>query len=43
VQVAIQGDQVRVSAKKKDDLQVVMKLLRERDLGIAIQFTNFRD
>jgi len=43
VQVAIQGDQVRVSAKKKDDLQAVMKLLRERDLGIAIQFTNFRD
>ena len=43
VQVAIQGDQVRVSGKKKDDLQAVMKLLRERDLGIAIQFVNFRD
>ena len=43
VQVAIQGDQVRVSGKKKDELQAVMKLLRERDLGIAMQFTNYRD
>ena len=43
VQVAIQGDQLRVTAKKRDDLQAVMKLLRERDLGIAMQFTNFRE
>jgi len=43
VQVAIQGDQVRVSGKKKDELQTVMKLLRERELGIAMQFTNYRD
>lgn len=43
VQVAIQGDQLRVTGKKRDDLQAIMKLLRERDLGIAIQFTNFRD
>jgi hypothetical protein len=43
VQVAIQADQVRVSGKSKDDLQAVMRLLRERDLGIAIQFTNLRD
>jgi uncharacterized protein YajQ (UPF0234 family) len=43
VQVAIQGDQLRVTGKKKDDLQAVVKLLRERDLGIAMQFTNFRD
>ena len=43
VQVAIQGDQLRVSGKKKDELQAVMKLLRERDLGIAVQFTNFHD
>lgn len=43
IQVAIQGDQVRVSGKKRDDLQAVMALLRERDLGIALQFTNFRD
>jgi len=43
VQVAIQGDQLRVSGKKKDELQAVMRLLRERDLGIAVQFTNFHD
>ncbi len=43
VQVAVQGDQVRVSGKKRDDLQAVMNVLRQRDLGIAMQFTNFRD
>ena len=43
VQVAIQGDQLRVTGKKRDDLQAIMKLFRERDLGIAVQFTNFRD
>ena len=43
VQAAIQGDQVRVSGKKRDELQAVMKLLRDRDLGIAMQFVNFRD
>jgi uncharacterized protein YajQ (UPF0234 family) len=43
VQVAIQGDQVRVTGKKRDDLQAVMQLLRGRDLGIAMQFVNFRD
>jgi uncharacterized protein YajQ (UPF0234 family) len=43
VQVAIQGDQLRVTGKKRDDLQAVMQLLRGRDLGIAVQFTNFRD
>jgi cyclic-di-GMP-binding protein len=43
LQVAIQGDQVRVSGKKKDELQAIAKLLRERDLGIAVQFANFRD
>ena len=43
VQVAIQGDQVRVTGKKRDDLQAVIRLLREQDLGIALQFTNFRD
>jgi uncharacterized protein YajQ (UPF0234 family) len=43
VQVAIQGDQVRVSGKSKDDLQAVVHLLRERDLGIAMQFSNLRD
>ena len=43
VQAAIQGDQVRVSGKKKDDLQHVISLLREQELGMPIQFVNFRD
>ncbi|MGA7990587.1 MAG: YajQ family cyclic di-GMP-binding protein [Thermoanaerobaculia bacterium] len=42
VQVAIQGEQLRVSGKKKDDLQAVMALLRGADFGIPLQFTNFR-
>jgi hypothetical protein len=42
VQPAIQGDQLRVSGKNKDDLQAVMQLLRETDLGIDMQFTNRR-
>lgn len=42
VQVSIQEDQVRVSGKNRDDLQKVIALLRERDLGIALQFTNYR-
>ena len=43
IQVAIQGDQVRVTGKKKDDLQAVVQRLRAEDLGIAMQFVNFRD
>lgn len=43
VQSQTQGDQVRVSGKKRDDLQAVIQALRERDLGIPLQFTNFRD
>jgi uncharacterized protein YajQ (UPF0234 family) len=42
VQAAIQGDQLRVSGKSKDDLQSVMRVLRETDLGIDMQFTNRR-
>ena len=42
VQASIQGDQVRVSGKNKDDLQTVMRMLRETDLGIDMQFTNYR-
>lgn len=38
-----QGDQIRVSAKKRDDLQAVIALLREQDFGIPLQFENFRD
>jgi uncharacterized protein YajQ (UPF0234 family) len=42
VQPAIQGDQLRITGKNKDDLQAVMRLLRETDLGIDMQFTNYR-
>ncbi len=38
-----QGDSVRVSGKKRDDLQAIMQVLREADLGIPIQFDNRRD
>lgn len=43
VQSQIQGDQVRVTGKKRDDLQQVMALLREADLDQPLQFNNFRD
>ncbi len=43
VQAQIQDNQVRVSGKKKDDLQEVIQLLRNGDFGIALQFKNFRD
>jgi uncharacterized protein YajQ (UPF0234 family) len=42
VQAAIQGDQVRVSGKNRDDLQAVIRLLKGTDLGIDMQFTNYR-
>ncbi len=42
VQAAIQGDQLRVSGKKKDDLQAVMALLKGADLDVPLQFTNYR-
>jgi len=43
VQAAIQGEQLRISGKKRDDLQQVMQMLREAGLGIPLQFNNFRD
>ncbi|MDH3632488.1 MAG: YajQ family cyclic di-GMP-binding protein [Gammaproteobacteria bacterium] len=43
VQAAIQGEQLRVTGKKRDDLQQVMQTLREAGLGIPLQFNNFRD
>jgi uncharacterized protein YajQ (UPF0234 family) len=43
VQSQIQGEQVRVSGKKRDDLQQVIALLREEDFGAPLQFSNFRD
>ena len=42
VQAAIQGDQLRVTGKKKDDLQTVISLLKDSDFGIPLQFTNYR-
>jgi len=43
VQAAIQGEHVRVTGKKRDDLQAVMKLVREAELEQSFQFTNFKD
>jgi uncharacterized protein YajQ (UPF0234 family) len=43
VQAAIQGDQLRISSPSKDELQEVIRLLREQDFGIALQFRNYRD
>ena len=43
VQVAVQGEQLRVTGKKRDDLQGVMKLIKDTDLGMPFQFNNFRD
>jgi len=42
VQAAIQGDQLRVSGKNRDDLQGVIRVLKGTDLGIDMQFTNYR-
>ncbi len=42
VQASIQQDQVRVAGKSRDDLQSVIALLRQKDLGIALQFDNYR-
>jgi len=43
VQAQIQGEQVRVSGKKRDDLQAVIALLKNVDFGLPLQFINFRD
>jgi uncharacterized protein YajQ (UPF0234 family) len=43
VQAQVQGDQVRVTGKKRDDLQQVMAALRDGDFGAPLQFNNFRD
>ena len=42
VQASIQGDQVRVSSPSKDDLQDAIRVLREKDFGIALHFGNYR-
>jgi len=43
VQHQVQGDQLRVTGKKRDDLQRAIQEMREHDFGIPLQFTNFRD
>ncbi|EXF43375.1 nucleotide-binding protein [Pseudomonas sp. BAY1663] len=43
VQAAIQGEQVRVTGKKRDDLQEAIALLRGHEFGMPLQFNNFRD
>ncbi|PTQ67965.1 YajQ family cyclic di-GMP-binding protein [Pseudomonas sp. GV071] len=43
VQAAIQGEQVRVTGKKRDDLQEAIAALRAKDFGMPLQFNNFRD
>lgn len=43
VQHQVQGDQLRVTGKKRDDLQKAIQSLREHDFGVPLNFTNFRD
>lgn len=43
VQASIQGDQLRVTGKKRDDLQDAIALLRKSDVGLPLQYQNFRD
>ena len=43
IQSQTQGDQVRVTGKKRDALQEIITALKAADLGIPLQFTNFRD
>ncbi len=42
VQAQIQGDQMRITGKNRDDLQAVIALLKEKDLGVDMQFVNYR-
>ncbi|WP_006786398.1 YajQ family cyclic di-GMP-binding protein [Thiorhodospira sibirica] len=43
VQAAVQGEKLRVTGKKRDDLQAVIALLKQADVGLPLQFNNFRD
>jgi uncharacterized protein YajQ (UPF0234 family) len=43
VQAAIQGDKLRVNGKKRDDLQSVIAMLKKSDIGLPLQYENFRD
>ena len=42
VRAQVQGEELRVSSKKKDDLQAVIALVKGNDFGLALQFVNFR-
>ncbi|TMK90866.1 MAG: DUF520 family protein, partial [Actinobacteria bacterium] len=42
IQTQIQGSQVRVMSKSRDDLQAAIRAVKEHDFGIALQFTNYR-
>ena len=42
VQAQVQGDQLRVTGKKRDDLQAVIRMLKDEDFGVPLQFTNYR-
>jgi hypothetical protein len=43
VQAAIQGDKLRVSGKKRDDLQAIISMLKDEDVDLPLQYENFRD
>ena len=43
VSTQTQGESIRVSSKKRDDLQITISLLKVTDLGVPLQFVNFRD
>jgi uncharacterized protein YajQ (UPF0234 family) len=43
IQVAIQGDELRVTGKKRDDLQAAIALLKKTDVDLPMQYENFRD
>ena len=43
VQISIQGEELRVNGKKRDDLQEVITLLKEKEFNLPLQFVNFRD
>ena len=43
VQIKINGNELRVDGKKRDDLQVVMQMIEDSEIGIPLQFINFRD
>jgi len=43
VQASVQGDKVRIAGKQRDDLQAAIQLLRKANVGVPLQFNNFRD